>query len=212
MVHRNAVFTHVLGLAALPVCLTPYFHLRAADLKPSQDFVSVRVGQCKEQANTTAPDVECRADEDACQPSTVSKTFSLGVDANGGIITVSGGVSYTYDVPTGCASPNEISRQGCQASTGAIQWTDAGGPQVAGDQVKCMQFLDNCPCAPSQSNVTITLPANIVQQLAGADGNTFTFPATICASVLGDCNKNTCPGTNGGQTWYYVPRQTLCNQ
>ena len=207
-----ALFTFML----LAEPLRPYLSAFADDADSLVDIGSIQVGQCQEDKKVTQPDTQCAAPPGAdCPSSSIQVTVNLGI-TGGVIVQINGGIQFQYTQHTGCSQNNALWRQGCASSTG-IQWTNvASGQTASGDMKQCQNFKDNEVCKPVNVNTTITLPQTLIQALIAKYGGpnrnyTYTFAEVVCQGDSTTGNTNRCPGTNGGQTWWWAPRTTLCN-
>lgn len=195
-------------------------------------------GTCIEQTKLTAPDNQCeflsQNISDCPNSAVLQKTFKLGLSGNAtlGFKVIEVGVNgqalaaIILNIKTGClnngGSP-PTHRQACPSMSG-IRFTTFDGPRASATLVNCPQFLNNCTCKPFNQNTTITLPPSIIQQILNACGctlqnNSFTYAEVICTGTYAEvictgsvptCVYATCPGNNGGQT-YYLTAKDVCS-
>lgn len=185
------------------------------------------VGQCIEEAKDTSVDYQCKDPQTYCNKQTVTKTYSLSFSVSGsaGSIKVleagvGGGVSYSYDVDNGCDDPAGEIKSECQQAEG-VTFTEFPGDMVGLHKRDCSDYtIDDCMPLPG-STQEIPAPQSLIDALnlllaaAGHSqriqpGATFKVPVVGCGVDQIGVTTGTCPGTNGGQTYYKVSGE-LCN-
>tara|TARA_R110002111_G_scaffold250245_1_gene314457 strand:+ start:4698 stop:5387 length:690 start_codon:yes stop_codon:yes gene_type:complete len=185
------------------------------------------VGTCIEEAKDTSVDYQCLDPERTCVAQQLTKTYTLGLEVGTEstllkIFTaaISTSVSYSVNVDNGCGNPAGTNKTECVREAG-VTFTEFPGDMVGLHKADCSDFTeDDCQNIPNGTQ-EIPAPNSVVDAiniaLAGAGdsrvvpyGATFKVPVTKCGTDQIGVTSGTCPGTNGGQTWYKVSGE-LCN-
>ncbi len=183
-------------------------HRLAASSEDDRRVTALSVGQCREEAKDTSVNYQCERAAQVCEEDEDSITFNLGV--SGGIVAVQaeGGISYETSVPKGCAVTGAIHKQQCLQMTG-VTFTSYPGDVTEVRKHDCGGYNES-PCIEDDVEIDIALPGGIIAALEEQfnvnlpDTVSVPVPATRCIGDGNNSTPKTCPGTNGGQTWYDV--------
>jgi hypothetical protein len=163
---------------------------------------------CREDSKDTSVDYQCQSEDVDCKEKKNEITINLGV--SGGIVAVQaeGGISFTVEIPDGCDGQPNVDSIACGRATG-VQFTSFSGGVVKLRKQDCANF-DEFECKEENYEINISLPIGIIQQLEQQfdinlpDTVSIKLPAKKCVRNEASKKSFTCPGTNGGQTWYEV--------
>jgi hypothetical protein len=169
---------------------------------------------CREQSGDTSVDYQCERPDVDCDQETKEVQVCFGVSGGIVVVDVSGSICVPFDVPNGCGTtdPN-LDQQACLPAEG-VQFTQFPGDEKELRKHDCQDF-NSYTCKEQNVTFTITVPQAVIdwlkEQFPGASVPspfTIPWPTKECVRDTTTLQTFTCPGTNGGQTWFEVVDET----